>query len=115
MTYWDHEVRRFQREIDLIKNYAPHFVARLNLIMPEIVYMNLLNCTPPLTMLNSIIFGNANDVLTPPILSNATIETCHSKDNERRMLREEIVEIIRRLFNVMKYEPLYDLLSGNDI
>lgn len=73
MTYWDDEVRRFQRDIDMIKNHAPHFVARLNLIFPETVYMNMLNCTPSLTMLNSIISGNANDVLTPPILNNATI------------------------------------------
>ncbi|KAK9748762.1 hypothetical protein RND81_02G078800 [Saponaria officinalis] len=114
MTYWDDEIIRFQREIDMIKNHAPHFVARLNLIMPETVYMNFLNCTPPLTMLNSIISGNANDELTPPILNNVTIEICLAKDNERRMLRGEVVEIIRRLFNVMKYEPLYDLLSGND-
>lgn len=40
-------------------------------------------------------------------------ETYLSKGEERRTLRKEVVEIIRRLFNVMKYEPLYDLLSGS--
>ncbi|KAK9663625.1 hypothetical protein RND81_O263200 [Saponaria officinalis] len=112
MTWKDDQARVYQRRIDMIRDHALNFVARLNLIFPESVYMNMLHCPPALPMLTAILFGNANTVLTPPPGNNVSYDYVDAKGDELRSLEDEVVDIITRLLNVIKWEPLHDLLSG---
>ncbi|KAK9723811.1 hypothetical protein RND81_05G027100 [Saponaria officinalis] len=67
------QIKKVQNDIDMIKDHAPNFVARLNLVMPESVYMNMLNCPLAITMLNAVISGEPNAVLTQPITDNFSL------------------------------------------
>ncbi|KAK9689326.1 hypothetical protein RND81_09G052600 [Saponaria officinalis] len=112
MTWKDEQARAYQRRIDMIRDHAPNFIARLNLIFPESVYMNMLNCPPTLPLLTAILSGNANTVLTPPPGNNVSYDYVFAKGDELKSLEDEVVNIITRLLNVIKWEPLHDLLSG---